>query len=263
MTLSVCILILTFILGDPTYAFVNVPIAVIVGLGYSFGIKKSFSQKKLMIASMFLFMVGEVVVAFIVSPLLGISVADQVTSIQTIYTDAFAQAGAGTALDAINTLGINFSNLVLAMLVIATLLLGVMEGLIIHVISLFLLNRFKIKVVDKGTVIPVNLNPVVAYICFIGFAGMYAVNFVNNETIKILLITVSMVCAIVLFYYGYIFVVAYIKARSGRKISGLLLFIVIFLTMPMSIIILVIIGFLYGAGPLKKKLQSTGANNPQ
>lgn len=264
LILSVCIIILTFILGDPAYAFVNGPIAVIVGIGYSFGIKKNFSQKKLMIISMVLFIIGEIAVAFIVSPLLGLSIADQVSSIETMYNEALKQAGATAALGTFSALGINFSNLILVLLVISTFFLGVMEGLIIHIITLFLLNRFKIKTIDKGRVIPFNLNPVIAYICFFGFASIYAVSYVSSESIKILLITISTVCSIILFYFGYIFVVAYIKTRTGKKISGLFLFIVIFLTIPASLIILVIIGFLYGAGPLKKKLQSNpGANNPQ
>lgn len=261
--LAVCILILTFIMGNPEYAFINVPIAVIVGLGYSLGIKKNFSQKKLMIIAMILFVIGEVAVAFIISPLLGISIAEQVSSIQTLYTEALKQAGATQPLGTISALGINFTNLILAMLVISTFLIGVMEGLIIHVLSLFLLNRFKIKTIDKGSLIPLNLHPVAAYILFFCFASMYAVNLVSNETIKILLITISMVGAIILFYYGYIFVVAYIKLRTGKKASGILLFVVIFLTMPLSLIALVIIGFLYGAGPLRKKLQNPGASNPQ
>ena len=252
--LSVCILILTFILGNPGYAFVNVPIAVIVGLGYSFGIKKNLSQKKLMIIAMLLFLIGEVVSAFIVSPLLGLSIADQISSIQTMYTEAFKQAGAAETLNVYASMGINLSNLIRVAFVLSILLVGIMEGFIIHVVALFLLNRFKIKTVDKGTVIPFSLSPLVSYICFIGFASLYVMNFINSETIKLLLIVISMICGTILFYYGYIFIVAYIKKISDRKVSALLLIIVVIFTFPLSFIITVIIGFLYGAGPLKKYL---------
>ncbi|MDO5440666.1 MAG: DUF2232 domain-containing protein [Erysipelotrichaceae bacterium] len=259
--LAVCLLFLTFVLGNPEYAFINVPIAVVVGMGYSFGIKKNFNKTKLMIISMILFVIGEVIVAFIVTPLLGISIAQQVDSIKEIYTEVLNQAQLGT--EAFDVLNINFSNLVLIMLVLSTLLLGVMEGFIIHIISLFLLNRFKIKTIDKAGIVSINLHPAVAYVCFLSFASMYFLKYFESENIKLAILTLSMIGSIILFYYGYMFVITYLKLRTGRKQAGLLTIVIIILTMPLSMLILVILGFLYGAGPLKRKLSELGGNNPQ
>lgn len=257
--LSVSLLILTFILGDPEYAFVNVPIAVIVGLGYSFGIKKNYGKRKLMIIAMILFVIGEIVVAFIISPLLGISIPEQIASIQGMYNDVLNQSG----LD-INTLslfGVDLTSLILVMLVLSTILLGVMEGFIIHLISLFLLNRFKIKTIENGAVFTFNLNPIVAYICFISFASIYFVSRIDNETIKLIVISLSMIGSIILFYFGYIYLITYLKLKTGRKSFGLFIIVGIILLFPVSMIVLVIIGFLYGSGPLKNKLANLGATN--
>ena len=260
--LAVCLLILTFVLGNPAYGFINIPIAVIVGLGYSYGIKKNFNKRKLMIIAMILFVIGEVIVAFIVSPLLGISIADQVKSLGDIYSEALSQATPG-GINPIEQLGINFSNLILVMLVLSTLLLGVMEGFIIHILSLFLLNRFKIKTIEKGGIISLDMNPIVAYVCFGCFASAYFIGAVDNETVKLLLITLSMIASIILFYYGYMFIITYLRLRTGRRQTGLLIIVAIVLTIPLSLIILVIIGFLYGAGPLKRKLMNVNTGDQQ
>lgn len=259
LLLSVCLLILTFILGDPEYAFVNVPIAVIVGIGYSFGIKKNFNRTKLMIIAMILFVIGEIIVAFIVSPILGFSIPDQIASINEVYGEVLNQTGYN--INVFEQLGINASNLILIMLVLSTLLLGVMEGLIIHIISSFLLNRFKIKTIEKGGVISFNLNPVVAYICFISFGSMLFLKYFDNENIKLAIITVSMIGSMVLLYYGYIYAVTYLRLRTGRRSFGLFLIMAIIFLFPLSFFALIIIGFLYGAGPLKAKLQNFGVNN--
>ena len=261
LILSVCLLILTFVLGDPTYAFVNVPIAVIVGIGYSFGIKKNFDRTKLMIIAMILFVIGEIVVAFIVSPILGFSIPNQIAELNEIYSEVLAQTGYG--LNVFDQMGVNSTNLILVILVLSTILMGVMEGLIIHIISSFLLNRFKIKIIEKSSIISMNLNPIVAYICFIAFGSMLFLQRFDNETIKLIIITLSMIGSIVLLYFGYLYLITYLRLRTGRRSFGLLLILGIILTVPLSIFILVIVGFLYGAGPLKTKLANLGANNKQ
>ena len=85
LVLSVSLLILGFLLGS-TYTYINLPISVIVGVGYSMGIKKNLSKQKLLAISMMLFVIGEVIVTFIITPILGISLADQLNALQKAFT---------------------------------------------------------------------------------------------------------------------------------------------------------------------------------
>lgn len=256
--LSISLLILGFLLGS-TYSYMYLPISVIVGMGYSFGIKKNFDKKKLLIIAIALFLLGEVVITFVVSPLLGIDIASQVQEMKTIYTDLMAKSGLGS--DPMAQYGINLNSLILVSLVLSTILIGIMEGLIIHILSMFLLYRFKIKTFNSGSVLSFNLNPVVAYLCFIATFGLYFINKVDNETVKLVIITLAMVGMIVLVYYGYLFVVMYMKLKTGKKSVSFIIVLVIIFTMPLSLIILTILGFLYGAGPLKNLLLDKGKGN--
>lgn len=258
--LSISLLILGFLLGS-TYSYMYLPISVIVGLGYSFGIKKNFDKKKLLIIAIVLFLLGEVAITFVVSPLLGIDIASQVAEMKTIYTDILSKSGLKT--DPMAQYGVSLNSLILVSLVLSTILIGIMEGLIIHILSIFLLYRFKIKTLNEGSIISFNLNPVVAYICFIATFGLYFINKIDNETVKLAVITLAMIGMIILTYYGYIFTVMYIKLKTGKKSVAFIIVLAIIFTMPLSIIILTILGFLYGAGPLKNLLADRGKNIQQ
>lgn len=255
LILSVSLLIIGFLLGS-IYTYLYLPISVIVGVGYSICIKKNFDKTKLMLVSMGLFIIGEVLVTFIVTPIVSISISEQLVEIKTLYEQMLSNIG--TSLDIFNQVGINFDSLLLILFVVSTILMGIAEGFIIHILSLFLLKRFKIKEFDKGNIISINLNPIVAYICFIACAGMFFVNSINNETIKLALLTISFLGAIVLIYYGYVFFICYIKLRTRKNTAGLIVILGIIVFMPISIIILIITGFLYGSGPLKRTLEKYG-----
>ena len=257
--LSVSLLILGFLFGS-TYSYCYLPISVIVGMGYSFGIKKNFDKKKLLIIAIALFLLGEVIVTFVVSPLMGIDLASQIKEMKTIYEDLMTKSGMTS--NPFEAYGVNLNSIILISLVLSTILVGIMEGLIIHILAIFLLNRFKIKnITNNGSIISFNLKPAVAYICFIATFGLYFVNKIDNETVKLIIITISTIGSIVLIYFGYIFTVMFIKVKTGKKSVAFIVILVILFTMPLSLIILMILGFLYGAGPLKNLLVERG--NPE
>ena len=255
--LSVSLLILGFLLGS-TYTFCYMPLSIIVGMGYSFGIKKDFDKTKLMLISMGLFILGEVLITFIVTPIIGISIPEQLTAIKETYDTAMSSFNISTS--SFDTIGVNLDSLILIAFVLATILMGVSEGLIIHILSMFLLTRFKIKTLNKGNFISFNLHPIVAYICFVCFASLYFMPFINNETIKLIIITLSLIGAIILAYYGYVFLMIFLRYKTGRKSVGFLVILGIILLFPFSVIVLAILGFLYGTGPLKRVLINMGMN---
>lgn len=252
LILSISMLILTFLLGS-TYSFCYMPISIIVGVGYSIGLQKNLDKTKLMIIAMGLYVLGEVVVTFIVSPILGIDIVTQISNMKDMYTELMNKSGYGMGV--FDQLGVNLDSLLLVGLVISTIFMGIAEGFIIHILSLFLLTRFKIKeVVKGGGLVSFNLHPVVAYVSFLSFMGMFFVNRIDNQTIKLIIISLAMIGTLILIYFGYGFAVVYLRLITGKKSTGLLVILGILFLFPLSLIILTIIGFLYGAGPLKNKL---------
>ena len=74
---------------------------------------------------------------------------------------------------------------------------------------------------------------------------------IENETIKYIFLVVSVVASLILAYYGYFFVILYIK-KMNIKVNVFLVILAIFFLFPLSYIILIVVGFLYGSGPLRK-----------
>lgn len=255
LILSVSLLVIGFLLGS-SYTYIYLPISVIVGVGYSIGLKKNLNKSKLMIIAMALFVLGEIIATFIITPILGISIADQIKATSETFSEFTSQAGYDVSI--LESVGINVSSLLLIALVVSTLLIGVCEGFIIHIFSLFLLARFKIKQVDKGSIISFNLNPIVAYISFISFGALMFIQKIDNETIKLIIVTLAMIGSMILLYYGYIFVILYLRLVTGKKAIGFVVILVILFTIPISLIALIIFGFLYGAGPFKSVLEAKG-----
>lgn len=256
LILSVSLLIIGFLLGNPSYTFLYMPISVIVGVGYSIGVKKNLDKTRLMLIAMCLFVLGEIIVAFIVTPIIGLSIPDQLTQIKEMYDEMFS--GAGISTDVFLQIGINFDSLLLVIFVLSTILMGIAEGFIIHLLSLFLLKRFKIKEFDKGSLVSINLHPIVAYVCFLLFASTMFVAKIENETIKLIVFTLGAIGSIILAYYGYVFCICFIKLKTRRNTAGLIVILGIILLFPISLILLVIFGFLYGSGPFKRTLERLG-----
>lgn len=256
LVLSVSLLILGFLLGS-TYTYINLPISVIVGVGYSMGIKKNLSKQKLLAISMMLFVIGEVIVTFIITPILGISLADQLKELSSVYSETVNQFGYDISI--LENVGINISSMLLIGYVVSTILMGVAEGFIIHIFTLFLLRRFKVVEIENGSPISFDLHPVIAYISFISFGAMMFMSKIDNETIKLTIITIAMIGSMILIYYGYLFTIMYLRIVTGKKSVGFIVLLVMILTIPFSLLVLIIIGFLYGAGPFKKVLIQRGS----
>ena len=72
--------------------------------------------------------------------------------------------------------------------------------------------------------------------------------------VYVVLFCLGLLPMLVLVYYGYIFVVIYGKITIGKK-AGIITIIITILLFPSSAYVLFFIGFLYGTGPLRRKLE--------
>lgn len=259
---SISILLFSFVTGFTAFnpeSIIYYPISIIVGLGYSFGIKRNFNKHSLLLISIFLFIIGEILATFIFLPLFGIKIDTVINSTkEMVYNLDFLGNITPEMKDAYSSVLHSFDgimdSLLLAIYILTTILIGVMEGFIIHVLSVTLLKRFKI--VDLGSISLFDMKPNIflAYASFISFFSIFFINSIENQTIKLIIISLSLIGLIVLLYYGYIFVLLYGRIVLKRNIS-LILVIAIFLFTPIMIMALVITGFLYGSGPLRNYLE--------
>ena len=70
-----------------------------------------------------------------------------------------------------------------------------------------------------------------------------------------IIICLSSLASLVLAYYGYLFANIYYSKKYKRKNNLIVLLFTIFL-FPFSYVVLIVLGFLYGSGPLRKYLEN-------
>lgn len=248
--LSVCLLIITFIIGSSSFNYLcYVPLGIIVGLGYSFFLKKNYSKQVLLLASIVLYTIGEIIVAFVLMPIFGIDLAAQINQLKDAFISSSSTLGMDLSLIDLNVI------LPLA-IVLSTIFMGILEGFLTHVVTLMLLKKFKLKDIDNKSIVPLEPGTKLTYICIIlvflmMLSNRYLTNFISSETIKYILLSAGMIGFMILCYFGYIYLIIYFRIRFQKNMA---LYVILgtFLFFPLSLFVLMIVGFLYGSGPLKK-----------
>lgn len=244
---SIALLIVSIFLGmsEPTLLYVVfVPVGVIAGLLYALGVKKDLNKKMLMFISMAIYILGEIISTFLLLPLVGISVSGQLAEMKQMVDQSFSLMGGYTEV-----LNIDFEKILLLSFFLGTLIVGIVEGLILHLLSSFMLHKLKIAEIKSGSIIDIKPNRALAYICITFLFGMFFIKYINNETILYTVLALSVVAFLILAFYGYIFVILYSRVVIKRNIIFLII-LAIFLFLPLMLLLLVILGFLYCSGPL-------------
>ena len=151
------------------------------------------------------------------------------------------------------TSGFNIDSLFVVICLISIILVGAMEGLLMHLLCVFLLKRFKIK--DLGTINIYNIKPniVIGYVSFLSSFALLFRNYINNQTIKSIILVVSIIGMFILIYYAYLFLVCYGALVLKKNIAIFVILLALFV--PMFLTALIVIGFLYAAGPLRTYLE--------
>lgn len=253
-------LILGFAASSPSY-IAYFPIAVLVGIGYSYGVQKDFSKGKLLLTSVALFAIGEVLVSYLILPLFGIPVSEMFKEIEDVFFQAdysaygdYAETMQQSQQLIISTLGDKFGALIAIVFAVTVILTGVIEGAIVHILSVFLLRRFRIKEFEAMSLYNVKANPPLAYASLLAVAGFFFSTRIADQKLYMLVVSLSLVGAIILIYYGYVFVMLYGSVVWHKNLT-IVVVAGIFLLAPFMALFFIILGFLYASGPLRQKIE--------
>ena len=251
--LSVGIAVLSFILGNfNTVYLIYIPVGIITGLAYSFTLTKTKNKTSLLLVAVGTYVISEIIVSYIVYPLIGIPISQQLSELSLMF-EQISNGGGVNYIETFETVGIDFKTLLARLLAISFVIVGIMEGIIIHILTIFMLRRFKIMNIENTSLWNIKSNPVLAYICFGSLFLLFLNRFITNDIFKYASLIVSMLGTIVLLFYGYVYLVIYGKLVLKRNIGTLVILLSLF--MPALLLGLAIIGFLYAAGPLRKQLE--------
>lgn len=253
MLLSIGVIIISFLLGNfQTVYLIYIPVGVVTGLTYSFALNRGLDKSTLLFVACITYVVGEILASYVIYPLLGFPIAQMIEQLRTALDQSSALSGFDY-IGALGSAGLNVDNMLVIIYLISTIIMGAMEGLLIHILSIFLLKRFKIKDLGRVNLWDLKPNRILAYISFLSLFSFFFKDKITNETVYYALFTIAILGIVVLIYYGYIFITLYGAIVLRKNIGAI--FVLISFIFPGLLVALVIMGFLYATGPLRNYLE--------
>lgn len=251
--LSVGLLIISFLLGNFQFTYlIYVPVGILTGLSYAFGIRRGMDKRRLLMIAIITYVFGELVATFVIYPLLGFPIAQMLEE----YRAALTQAGSFAGVDytqIFSMAGLDLAKVIGVIYVVSTVILGAMEGVLIHLLAVFILKRFKIKDLGTTNIFDLKPSPPLAYAALMMASVSFFTGNIKNETLYYIALIIMIMGVLILMYYGYLFVVLYGVIVLRRNIGALFVLMCFFI--PGLFLVLIILGFLYGSGPLRNFLE--------
>lgn len=252
---SLGILFVAFLFGNTDLIYmIFIPVGVVNAMAYSIAVSKNASRRTVLLVSIISYVFGEIIATFVIYPLMGIPLLTQIAEMK----EMLGQMGTYKAL--FDQIGVNLDKIFMIAIAISTILTGIMEGVLIHLLAIFLLKRFKIKNLGNINIWEMKPNKILSYVCFISLFSLFLKADMIGDTLYYTLVSITLVAAIILIYYGYIFLILYGRLVIKKNIAPITVLLCFFF--PPLLFSLVFLGFLYGSGPLRTFLENK-VNNIQ
>lgn len=253
LLLSIGIIIISFLLGNfQTMYLIYIPVGVVTGLVYSYLLLKGFDKNTLLFSAIVTYAIGEILASYVIYPLLGFPVASMIEELRLSLQGVSLMGMDYTSI--FTTAGFDFNKILVIMYLISTIIMGAMEGILIHLLSVFLLKRFKVMDLGRINIWEIKPNKVLSYVCFALMFVFFFQDKITNETLYYILITLAILGCVVLLYYGYLFICCYQAIVLKKNLGIFIVLLCVFV--PVLLVALMILGFLYGAGPLRQYLEA-------
>lgn len=233
----VAITLLSFIISTPQTMFYVVT-EMLIGLIYGAGIHERKPSGKLVLMTIILSVVVNLVTTIIAAEFFGYDIGEEIS----MYMDMMNEVQSTTGLTVpVNDMHAFFMNIV----VVSTILLGVMQGVITHLLSRIMLRRLRIYMEPLKPLIeyfPPKWSGYAGLLCFV----MYNVSIykpLENSYLNNAMQAVGISGLIYLAFFGYI-VLAFVLRYLGKLPKGISILISVMMLFMFSLP-MAVFGFLY------------------
>ena len=245
LVLSIAFFVIVFLWGG-LYVLLYFPLSVIAAYVFAYCLNKNYTAYFSLLVLIVVMCLGEYLLTLVILPILGFGdLASLLNDVQTI-------------IDGMN-IGLSNSqesNLVSFTFALALLMTALFEALVIYLASNLLFKKTKISGFRKATFDDLKINPVSSYVClalvFVSFILSIYVR--DNAIIYYGLMLLGFIASIILCFEGYVFLLLYLN-KKGRLRYNLYLLVAIIFLVPYSLMILIVLGFLFASGPLDAYLK--------
>lgn len=246
------IVLLAFILGT-IQTVVLTASESFIGLMYGSGIHDHVNSRKLVLRTMLAAVMVDLFSMLIFASFFGYDVAREISEYKEVINEAFAQSGQTISST------IDLDNFLMTIFIVSTILTGVLEGYITHILSRLMLKRLRFHV-DPPTPISAYYPP--KWSGYAGMAGVvmyyYAVYHpLENEIVQSIFLGLGIAGIIYLAFYGFICMLLF-GSRSFPR-ARVMITIISFLLMIISSPLMAILGFLYISADFHNRIMEGGS----
>lgn len=247
----VSLVFLSLIIGGPQTLFYILSSSV-CGIVYGQGVRSGWNNLRLLITTMMFTIFSNLITTVLFASFFGYDIAMEISELGKTMTQ---MTGPGSALQLNLPQELDLNSLLKTVLVLGCILTGVMEGLIVHLLSNFLLKRMKIKVAPPKPLSQLMMPKWCGYVCFLLFIGCNFTNFLNRlpASGQELMLIGGMIGAIILVVFGYLCCLVYGAVHYHKNISFILVLVTILL-FPIMLPLLATLGFLYVTTDMREKM---------
>lgn len=249
LVLFIAIVLLTLMLGSLQTIF-YVSTETLIGYVYGSGIYAHSKTTKLVIRTILLACIADILSALVFASFFGYDLHAEVQEYTNIMQQVMQQGNMDTSL-------IDMKSMIQTTIVVSVVLMGVMEGLITHLLSRLMLKRLRIFV-EPITPLSDFYPPVYSgYIGLVGALMFYycAYHPFENEMIQRCMQGFGIAGVLYLVIFGMIAITLYLRITFHMKTAAVL--IAVLLGMIASMVVLAI-GFLYIATDIHSRIVQKG-----
>ncbi len=223
--------LLSFVVATPVTVF-YVAGSAIAGVVYGDGVLKGKSSTYLICSLIGVSLLMMIITTFIFASFFGFNVADELRLYQDMVSEVFGTMGATNEGMAQAIQNILSGNILMTILVISYVLTSVLEGFLVHLISILVLRKLKMTVPPMK---PLSMVFAPGWLKLFVFAAIFASvvsSFTGVSEYNEIIIPLSAVAYCICFGFGYILMATFAaivnQGKKKKAVSSLLILAIAF-----------------------------------
>lgn len=203
LTLSISSILLSFMFATPTSIFYLIS-AVMIGLIYAFGILHHWHNSLLLASSVLGNLVVTIITVVIMGAVFGYDLQEEIAMFSKLMPD---------------TNGVDIKQFVTIIVFLSYLGLAILQAISVHIISIELLRRFKIKTIVMKNIFELRFPKWCAPLIIIGFVAYLIVSYIPVDKTVMDVAMIAYCCLLLLSLVdGCLTVICYLRmAKKGKS----------------------------------------------
>lgn len=210
ITLSVSASLLSFMFATPTSIFYLIS-SIVIGLAYAFGVLHNWKNGLLLFISVLGNLIVTIITVIIMGAIFGYDIEEEIRLFSELVPDVGSM---------------DLQSIVTVVVFLSYLGIAIMQAMITHMISIEMMKRFKIKVIQMKNAFDLQFPKWSAVIIVVSYILYFALSYISVDKMIMNIVIVIYCCAMLLAIIdGALTIICYLRLkRKGKGMIFLTLF---------------------------------------